>query len=401
MRVLFNTLTVDGLPSGIGHYARQLVRCLRGSGAVDHVGTFPAAWLRRARASWARAGGARGPRPAPSTATAWTKVRSAARDRVVRLVRRGGQALTRWSFRGTVRRGAYDLYHEPNFIPLPCDLPTVATVHDLSALLHPDWHPANRVAHFQRDFHQGLSRCCHLLAISEFGKREIVEHLGWPADAVTVTYMGVRPGLARVTGPALEGTLEHLDLEEGYLLHVGTLEPRKNLLMLMRAYAGLPEALRRRHPLVLAGGPGWNSADIHDYLEREGRARGVRWLGYVDEQHFAALYSGARALVFPTLYEGFGMPTVEMMACGGAVLASTAAAVAEVAGRQAHLVDPGDVDGWRDAMRRVCTDDDWWWALRHGGEQTAAAFTWEGCAVDTLKGYQKALAGVQRTRQAA
>jgi alpha-1,3-rhamnosyl/mannosyltransferase len=401
MRVLFNTLTVEGLPAGIGHYASELVRCLRGEAGVDAVGTFPAAWLRGARACWARAGGPAAEGPPPGRASQWGQWRSAARQRLVRLVRRAGQALIRQSFRRTVRRGGYDLYHEPNFIPLQGDLPTVATVHDLSVLLHPRWHPASRVAKFEREFHHALGRCCHLMAISEFGKREIVEHLGWPPESVTVTYMGVRPGLQRVSGPALKASLRHLDLEEGYLLHVGTLEPRKNLLVLMQAYGALPAALRREHPLVLAGGPGWNSADVHAYLDREGRRRGVRWLGYVDERHFAALYSGARALVFPTRYEGFGMPTVEMMACGGAVIASTAAAVAEVAGRQAHLVDPVDVDGWRDAMLRVCNDDDWWRALRQGVEQAAAPFTWERCAAETLSAYQKALAGPQRTSRAA
>jgi alpha-1,3-rhamnosyl/mannosyltransferase len=312
------------------------------------------------------------------------------------MVRTTGQALIRRSFRRTIHRGRYDLYHEPNFIPLPGDLPTLATVHDLSALLYPHWHPAVRVAHFEKHFHRGLRRCCHLFAISAFGKREIVEHLGWPAERVTVTYMGVRPGLRRLDAAELRRGLQQLGLPEGYLLHVGTLEPRKNLLMLMRAYCSLPGELRRRHPLVLAGGPGWNSADIHDYLEREGKHRGVRWLGYVGEQHFAALYTAARALVFPTLYEGFGMPPVEMMACGGAVIASTAGAVAETAGRQAHLVDPLDADGWREAMRRVCTDEDWWQSLRQGAEEAAAAFTWERCAADTLIAYRQVLAGEHR-----
>src|SRR5207253_4124222 len=128
----------------------------------------------------------------------------------------------------------------------------------------------------------------------------------------------------------------------------------------------LPPKLRSSWPLLLVGGWGWNTRDIADYFHHEARHRGVIHLGYVKERYLAAVYSGARALVYPSLYEGFGLPPVEMMACGGAVLASTAGAVAEVVGPHAHLTDPHDLDGWRRALQRVLTDDDWWHGLRAG-----------------------------------
>src|SRR5262249_10484374 len=122
---------------------------------------------------------------------------------------------------------------------------------------------------------------------------------------------------------------------------------------------------------------------------REARHRGVLHLGYLAEEHLAAVYNGARALVYPSLYEGFGLPPIEMMACGGAVLASTAGAIAETVGRRAHLTDPADVDGWRDALRRVVADDDWWRSLRAGVTVAARPFTWERCAADTLRVYRQ------------
>jgi alpha-1,3-rhamnosyl/mannosyltransferase len=268
------------------------------------------------------------------------------------------------------------------------DLPTVVSVHDLSVLLHPEWHPPQRVAAFERDFHRGLKQATRLLAISEFGKRQIVQHLGWPADRVSVTYMGVRPGLRRVSGDGMEQALQALKLAPGFLLHVGTLEPRKNLPTLLKAYGSLPAVVRERHPLVLIGGRGWNSDALHASLQGEAKNLNVRWVGYAKDEQVAALYSAARALVFPTFYEGFGMPTIEMMACGGAVLASTAEAIVETVGRKAHLIDPHDLDGWRDAMIRVCTDDDWWHSLRHNAEDTAGFFTWERCAKATLHAYR-------------
>jgi alpha-1,3-rhamnosyl/mannosyltransferase len=394
MRVLINTLCCVGNKAGVGHYASQLVRCLARL-APESVATYPAGLggaLIRGWTSQYLAYEARRARPG------WlARGESFARRAALALARRAGRLLSPDPFRAAVRRGGVELYHEPNFIPLPCEIPTAASVHDLSVLLRPEWHPPARVAEFARLFHEGLSRCSRLFAISESGKREIVRHLGFPADRVTVTPMGVRPGLRRLEGHELADGLAALGLRPGYLLHVGTLEPRKNVPMLLRAYCSLPEPARERCPLVLAGGAGWNSADVHEVLRAEGRHKNVRWLGYVEEARFAALYSGARALLFPTFYEGFGMPAVEMMATGGAVIASTAEALAEVAGGSAaHLIDPLDQPGWRAAMLRACTDHDWLGSLARGATQHAARFTWERCAELTLSGYRQTLGASAR-----
>ncbi len=307
----------------------------------------------------------------------------------MRSLRSSGQWLLARNFRAAYQRGGYDLYHEPNFIPLPSDLPTVATLHDLSVLLHPEWHPADRVAYFERRFRRGLKQCVHFLAISESARQELIRTLNLRPDQVTRTYMGIRPGLAPMPQPHVQQSLRRLGLPPRYLLYVGTIEPRKNLLTLLRAYCGLDERVRRDYPLVLVGGWGWNSADVAGFLDAKGKASGVMHLGYVADGHLPALYNGARALVFPSLYEGFGLPPAEMLACGGAVLASTADAVAETVGRQAHLVQPLDIDGWRQAMLRVVTDDDWWLQLRRGAAEAARPFTWEQCAADTLAVYRR------------
>src|SRR5205085_1100038 len=167
----------------------------------------------------------------------------------------------------------------------------------------------------------------------------------------------------------------------------GTIEPRKNVLTLLRAYCGLPAPLRERYPLVLAGGWGWKADDVASYFEATAKHRGVVRLGYVPETALGALYNGARLLAFPSIYEGFGLPPVEMMACGGAVLASTASAVAEVAGGVAQLLEPHDVEGWREALRQILSDDDVWQGLRRGAVEHACSFTWDRCATDTLRVY--------------
>jgi alpha-1,3-rhamnosyl/mannosyltransferase len=197
--------------------------------------------------------------------------------------------------------------------------------------------------------------------------------------------------------------LRKLGLPPRYLLYLGTIEPRKNLLLLLRAYCSLAQSLRERWPLLLVGSWGWNTADVADFFLREARHRGVRHVGYVAEEHLAAVYGGARALVYPSLYEGFGLPPVEMMACGGAVLASTAAALVETVGGRAHLTDPADLDGWRAALARVLTDDDWLRELRRGAVDVARPYTWDRCAADTLRVYRALCdeGGRDRTPRAA
>jgi glycosyltransferase involved in cell wall biosynthesis len=388
MRVLVNALTASGGRTGIGHYTAELLRCLRDQSAGDTIDCFPSPWIRQTRRAWLRLRPwlERGGSPTPKAA-AISNQSPGWRQQTLGRLRSLGHTLLSRNHLAYCRRGSYDLYHEPNFIPLPSDLPTIATLHDLSVLLHPEWHPADRVHDFERRFREGLSRCVHFLAISEFGRQEIIRTLNLRPDQVTRTYMGVRPGLGPMPQQQVQATLRRLRLPPRYLLSLGTIEPRKNVLTLLRAYCSLPDQLRSRYPLLLVGGWGWNSADVAAYLDAEAKARGVLHIGYVADEHMPALYNGARALLFPSFYEGFGLPPLEMMACGGAVIASTAGAIVETVGRRAHLVDPLDLDGWRTAMRRIVEDDDWQHELRRGVEEVARPFTWEACAADTLRAY--------------
>jgi alpha-1,3-rhamnosyl/mannosyltransferase len=397
MRVLVNALAAAGPMTGIGHYTTQLLRCLRAQTEGEEIHSFPNLWLRQARTLWVHLRSLLD-RNTPSAAgtarvtTAPSGVASAPRvgwhSRALRGLRASGQWLITRSFQATCR-GGFDLYHEPNYIPLPSDLPTVATVHDLSVLLHPEWHPADRVAHFERRFRVGLKRCQHFLAISESARQEIIRTLHLRPDQVTRTYMGIRPGLRPLPEHKVQEALRQLKLPSRYLLYVGTIEPRKNLTTLLRAYLALDARIRRDYPLVLVGNWGWNAGEVARMLESKEYAAEVIHLGYVPEGALSALYNGARALVYPSLYEGFGLPPVEMLACGGAVLASTAGPLVETVGRQAHLIEPLDLDGWRQAMQRVIQDDDWWQMLRRGAVEAAKPYTWEQCAANTLRVYRQ------------
>jgi glycosyltransferase involved in cell wall biosynthesis len=392
VRVVVNQLVALRQKSGVGHYTAQLLRCLQEKAGEDRVDGFPAGWLARACQGKSRPArkkpGHGGPRRGRlgRTVDHW-------KGRCREVARQCGQAFLSRCLQTSCNRWRYDLYHEPNYLPLVTDRPTVATFHDLSVLLHPAWHPADRVAYYERYLPGALDRCVHFLTVSEFSRQEMIRTLGLPADRVTRTYNGIRPELRPLPAAEVAETLRRLGLPPRYLLSVGTIEPRKNLLVLLRAYCALPAPLRNRWPLLLVGGWGWNTADVAEYFHHVARHRGVLHVGYLGDDDLVAVYNGARALVYPSLYEGFGLPPLEMMACGGAVLASTAGAVVETVGARADLVPPEDLDGWYKALTRVLKDDDWWHSLRDGAEDVARPFTWERCAAETMQVYRK-LCGV-------
>jgi alpha-1,3-rhamnosyl/mannosyltransferase len=388
MRVLLNQLVTLGRKTGVGHYSGELLRFLRARPPADQIDTFPNGWLRRVCKAVTRARPYLSGQTEPHGLDVF-RSRRGFRGRTLDVLRRSGWSVLEQYFRAACAGGAYDLYHEPNVIPFRVDCPTIATLHDLSVLLYPEWHPADRVAYYEHHFRASLGDCAHFIAVSEFTRQEVIRLLNIPALRVTRIYNGVRPGLVPKQRPEVESVLRELGLPSHYLLYVGTIEPRKNVLLLLRAYCALPQALRSRWPLLLIGNWGWNAASVAAYLHDEARHRGVIHLGYLRERHLAAVYSGARALVYPSWYEGFGLPPLEMMACGGAVLASTAGALVETVGKRAHLVAPDDFDGWRLAMARVLQDDDWWQLLRRDVQAVARRYSWDRCAAETVGVYHR------------
>jgi alpha-1,3-rhamnosyl/mannosyltransferase len=398
MRVVVNLMSVRGRKTGVGHYAAELLRCLGTQAGNDRIDVFPPPWLGHTQDLWRRTRSILAPPPkaqvAGETQTIASDIGSIPR-RALRRLGQAGQAMAAYLFRTRYCRPCYHLYHEPNFIPLPSDLPTVVTLHDLSVLLHPEWHPAARVKQFEQCFRQLLGQCVHFLVPTEFCRQEVIRVLGFPPAMVSRTHEAPRASLRWLPREQVTARLLTLGLPPQFLLHVGTIEPRKNLLLLMKAYCALPDALRISCPLVLVGGWGWNTQDLAEYFHAHARHHGVIHVGYVDDDELATIYNGALALAFPSHYEGFGLPPIEMMACGGAVLASTAGALVETVGRQAHLIDPHDLDGWRSALERVIVDADWREALRQGAVATASRFSWEACAADTLRVYRN-LCGATR-----
>lgn len=400
MRVVINRTLTLGKKTGIGHYTAELLRCLTEQASAGQIVGFPAGWFWVVGQALSRPLLARGEKSAAASSTGRpASILGRLRRSCAGVVRRAGQAYLRAALRRCLRKHDSSLYHEPNTIPLPCDVPALATIHDLSVILHPHWHPAGRVAYFEKNL-GCLTGAAHFIAVSEFTRQEAIRTFNLPPDRVTKIHLGVRPGLAPLPAAETARHVKKMGLPPRYLLYVGTIEPRKNVLLLLRAYCSLPRTWREQYPLVLAGGWGWSSATIAEFFHDRARHNGVVHLGYVDDDDLPALYNGARALVYPSHYEGFGLPPLEMMACGGAVLASATGAIAEVVGRRACLIPADDEDGWRRAMMRIIEDDDWWQAHRAGTRELARPFTWDRCAAQTLQVY-RSLSGADSHRIAA
>lgn len=381
MRVAINGLAALKPKTGVGHHVAQIAGHLATEFPTDEFTLYPGRRLSRVITRFvhrpAKSGGAGG-KPG-------LKARgfSAAKE----LAKLTSQA----HFTAYTRRYPSDLYHEPNFIPYRSDLPTVVTVHDLSVVRHPEWHPADRVRHHERFFERGLERASHVIVVSDSIRRELAADMRISRDRVSVVSNGVSPAFRPHTAEEITATRRRLNLPESYFLCVGTIEPRKNVDTVLRAFADLPAAAREACPLVLAGPWGWKSERDREAFDRLAGPRGARHLGYVSDADLPAVYAGATALVYPSHYEGFGLPPLEMLACGGAVLVSTTAAIREVVGRHGWFVEPDDLPGWRDAMWAAATDREFTASLRKGGIAHAARFTWRNAARDTHAVYRRVL----------
>lgn len=315
-----------------------------------------------------------------------------------RIVKRLGNAYPayRWSIDRLFRIGQkfrkYDLYHETNYIPMPFDGPTVVTVFDLSFHLHRETHPTDRVRHMEKYFYPRLKLADHFITISEASRQEMVKHLGLPINKISVTYLGLDEYFKPIMGDELKLGLSLYGLKAGsYILYVGTLEPRKNITAVLQAYALLPKRIQSGYPLVLAGGKGWLMEKLEGEIKSLNIASTTILTGYVPVEHLPALYSGATVFVYPSLYEGFGLPPLEAMACGTPVITSNVSSLPEVVGDAGIMVDPSDVKRLRDEIERVLDDSSLRASLGDRGMARAKQFTWEKCARQTLDVYKRVM----------
>ena len=371
LRVLLDATSLPAKRAGVGHYVFGLVGELarRPDRAELHV------------AARARDAG---------------ELRLHAPAAVLHPVRVGGRAgRIVWEqtvLPGLARRIRPDVVHGPHYtIPLWGPGHRVVTFHDPTFFTDPHLHERSKVGYFTRMARRSAGRADRMITVSEYARRGAIEHAGADPSRVDVVYLGVDHDRYRPDGDREddERLRDACGVRGRYFLWIGTVEPRKDLPTLVRAFAGLARNAEDC-VLVIAGQRGWRVEPFERSIEESGAADRIVRPGYVSEDQKVALYRGATALVYPSIAEGFGLQVVEAMACGCPVITTTGSAPEEVGGNAVELVPPRDASSLSDAMERMLGDGERARTLGERGLVRSAAFTWARTAAGTLETYGRA-----------
>jgi glycosyltransferase involved in cell wall biosynthesis len=288
------------------------------------------------------------------------------------------------------RFSGVDVFHGANsLLPTLKALPTVLTVPDLSFITHPWFHTPLNALNLQLQVPRWAAGASRIIALSESTKRDLLSKLSIPEEKIVVTALGVDSSFRRRADTAeVTDVLARYGVSQPFILSVGTIEPRKNLSTLLKALEAMPPPIREPYQLVIVGCLGWKFGKLIDQIKSSPLSGKIKRLGYLPDDDLAAMYSGADLFVFPSFYEGFGLPVLEAMACGCPVVASSSSSIPEVAGDAAILIDPTDHLALAAAMKQVLEDPRLARRLSEAGTLRSARYTWDRTARETLAVYQ-------------
>lgn len=283
--------------------------------------------------------------------------------------------------------GSADVYHFPNFIIPPLrNKKSVVTIHDMSFVPYPHFAEGRNVRYLNHHIENTVKRADAIITVSHFSAREICSYLGVPEDRVFAIHHGISDVFAKPDEAITAKVMSDYKLDRPYLLTVGTIEPRKNLPLLIDIFEKLEDF---DGDLVIAGGLGWKYEPIMARIKNSPRSKSIRCLGYTADDKLPALYAGASAFILTSHYEGFGFPPVEAMACGTPVVSSTGGSLAEVLGEGAVLVDSLSAEAWIEPIRKVLGDSEFREELKLRGIQKAASYRWAEAAKKTVDVYRQ------------
>jgi len=366
---------LDGYPlaeprTGVGHYTLELARALALIAPSDQFELVS---------------------PAPFSSSALEEINHANLPNLRAVHLKTSRIRGHWWAVGLplyVTKARFDLFHGTNFEVPFWNRRSVVTIHDLSALLHREKHRDSlaRRARLRLPIVAKLAR--KIITPTESVKREVCEHLRVKANKVIAIPSAARQSFRPVPSEQTVETRKRLAIEDDFLLFVGTLEPRKNLLTLLKAFDQIVRQTSLRPQLVITGGEGWLMDETFSFIKHSGIGDRLRLTGYLGDEELRALYSSCRIFIYPSLYEGFGLPPLEAMACGAPVIAGRVAALQEVLGSAARLFDPLNVEALAGSIVELMENDEERRRLASNGPKHAAKFSWAETARRTLQVYR-------------
>jgi glycosyltransferase involved in cell wall biosynthesis len=378
---------IDGLPlteslAGIGHYTLELAQHLAVDSRDDLVDVIS-------------------PRPFLPSITSLQGSNSHLRLTQERL----NLITKRWWSIGLpryLRQSGLDVFHGTNFeIPLQGVCPTVVTIHDLSLFLHPETHERRRVWRARVRLPLMARRATMIITVSDAVSSEVREHFKLPADRVITVHSAARERFRPMEAQRAAEIRKRLHVSTDFILYAGTIEPRKNLQMLVRAFEEYSQGKGKETglQLVLAGKKGWMINELDKHLRRSPVGRDVLFTGYLNDEELCALYSSCKLFIYPSLYEGFGLPPLEAMACGAPVIASRIPSISEVVGSAARLVSPNSATELAEAMRDLLENGQLRKELGLAGQEHASQYSWSLTAARTREVYRESIARFKRHRE--
>ncbi len=375
MRVGLDGIPLSELKTGVGHYTFELgqaLACMASEDQFDLVSPFP----------YARVSEGESNQELPPN---------------LRLLTTDLNALCRRSWWSIglpfhINRSTFALFHGTNYnVPLWNRCPTILTIHDLSLILYPETHEKYLVRRARWRLPMMARAATAIITPSETVRRELCEHLKIKASKIFVTPLAPRRSFRRLPFAENIQTLRRLDIDKDFILFVGTIEPRKNLVTLARAFDEILRTTSLRPLLVIAGKQGWLSGELYSYLKRAQFDGLVRFTGYISDNDLCALYSSCRVFAYPSLYEGFGLPLLEAMACCAPVITSRKPSIMETVGDSARLVSPTDFRELAQTITGVLKNPHERDFLISAGLKRAAEFSWNRTASATLDVYRAIL----------
>jgi len=300
----------------------------------------------------------------------------------------------RWENGGRYKEkllGGIDILHSTAYtMPPVSKTKVVVTIHDLSCFVYPQYHTEANYQFVTRNVHQAARRASFIIADSENTKREIMRFLHVPEEKIEVIYLAAEEGFdEKRSAESIAQIRNKYRIEKPYFFAVGSIEPRKNLASALIAFKALVEIRKIDYQFVIAGGKGWENESFYQLLKKLKIDDYLVFAGYIPEEDLPALYQGAEVFVYPSFYEGFGLPVLEAMSSGTPVVTSNTSSLPEVAGDAALLVNPAEIFDLYEAMEALVTSPSLREELRGKGLEQSKKFTWEKTACQTLEIYRK------------